>query len=222
MGTFEIIRQGLLNEEEQQKVLRELDLKVSQVFEMLNNLLYWANSQQKGIQANLREVDLPEVVEEVLSVSHFLATEKNICIRHSSPANRKIYADPDHVRIIVQNLVGNAIKFTPKTGIIRIDYTEDGQYLQIHVRDSGVGITQEQISQILNSQQQHASSRGTNNEKGTGLGLLLVRRFAEINQAQLQIQSIAGEGSDFGIRFRKWDHHGDSAMSHTDFKDEIS
>lgn len=222
MGTFELIRKGLLSQEEQDAVLKELNLKVSHVFDMLNNLLYWANSQQKGIQANMLKVDLPDVVEEVLTVSHFLATEKNISIKHSNPAFSQIFADPDHVRIMVQNLVGNAIKFTPKAGTITIDYTVDAQNLQIHVRDSGVGIAPEQISQILKSQHNHASRRGTNNEKGTGLGLLLVRRFAEINQAELQIQSTPGEGSDFSICFRKWQPNTEAMSGQRSLEDEIS
>ena len=222
MGTFELIRQGMLNRHEQESVMQELNLKVSHVFDMLNNLLYWANSQQKGIQPVMRKVDLPAVVDEVLSVSHFLASEKNIEIIHQSHDYQPVYADPDHVKIIIQNLVGNAIKFTPRTGTITIDYSEEINHLQIHVCDSGVGIQPEQINQILHQEQNLTSQRGTNNEKGTGLGLMLVRRFAEINQAELQIQSTPKEGSDFSVRFRKWDTQKEKDLKRADVEGETS
>jgi len=222
MGTFELIQQGMLNRHERESVMQELNLKVSHVFDMLNNLLYWANSQQKGIQPVMRKVGLPAVVDEVLSVSHFLASEKNIEIIHQSHDYQPVYADPDHVKIIIQNLVGNAIKFTPRTGTITIDYSEEINHLQIHVRDSGVGIQPKQISQILHQEQNLTSQRGTNNEKGTGLGLMLVRRFAEINQAELQIQSTPKEGSDFSVRFRKRDTQNEKDLKKTDIESETS
>lgn len=222
MGTFELIRQGMLNRDEQESVMQELNLKVSHVFDMLNNLLYWANSQQKGIQPNMRRVDLPAVVDDVLTVSHFIASEKNIEIIHQSRDYQPVYADLDHVRIIIQNLVGNAIKFTPRTGTITIDYSEEINYLQIHVRDSGVGIQPELIRQILHQEQTPTSQRGTNNEKGTGLGLMLVRRFAEINQAKLQIQSTPGEGSDFSVCFQKWGNQNKKGLKQADIEGETS
>jgi signal transduction histidine kinase len=204
MGTFELIRAGLLSPAEQALILKELNLKVSHVSDMLNNLLYWAKSQQKGIQTHMTEVNLPSVVEEVLSVSNFLAQEKGISIIHSQGSERNIFADPDHVRIIVQNLLGNAIKFTPQSGEISITYTEAEDFLQVHIHDSGVGIAPEKIAQLFVNQQGNVPQRGTNNEKGTGLGLLLVRQFTEENQGRLDISSAPGKGSTFTVSFCRY------------------
>ncbi|MDF9799929.1 signal transduction histidine kinase [Catalinimonas alkaloidigena] len=204
MGTFELIGEGLLDTREQKMVLKELHRKVSSVSEMLNNLLYWANSQQKGISAVFLKVNLPVVVDSILAVSNILAHEKKVCIQHASDRSKFIYADPDHVKIILQNIIGNAIKFTPAGRDIHLFYSEDDTYFAVHVKDSGVGIPSDKLDKIFVETGQSISSRGTNREKGTGIGLMLVKQFVHGNNGKLEVRSKPGEGSEFVVYFKKY------------------
>lgn len=206
MGTFDLISGGLLNMEEQTIVFQELHRKVATVSEMLNNLLYWANAQQKGINAVILQVNLSALAEEILSVYYFLAEEKNIVIDHTYDSSKFIYADPDHAKIILQNILGNAIKFTPEQGHIHIFYSEEETYLAVHVKDSGVGIPPEKLEKLFIETGKNISSPGTNHEKGTGIGLMLVQQFIHGNQGELKINSKPGEGSEFIMYFRKYNN----------------
>lgn len=206
MGTFDLISQDLLNAEEQKVVFAELHRKVVIVSEMLNNLLYWANNQQKSISAMKSEVDLVALAEETLTVYVLLAGEKNIVIRHKNESSKLIYADPDHVKIILQNILGNAIKFTPEAGQIDIFYTEDEPCTVLHVKDNGVGIAAEKLEKLFLKTGRDISSAGTNQEKGTGIGLMLVKQFVEGNQGSLKVNSTPGEGSEFMVYFKKYRH----------------
>ncbi|WKN32662.1 tetratricopeptide repeat-containing sensor histidine kinase [Porifericola rhodea] len=204
MGTFELIHEDLLSPQEQKTVLRKLYLKVSSVSEMLNNILYWANSQQKGIKAAFSRVELLSITKDILSVACFIAGEKNIKIEHASNSMSPIYADADYVRIILQNLVGNAIKFTPQGGNIRITYLEEEEYVGISIKDNGVGIPQEKLDKIFVLTGKDISSCGTDSEKGTGIGLVLVQQFVECNHAKLKVKSQPGKGTEFIVFFRKY------------------
>ncbi|MEK6476536.1 tetratricopeptide repeat-containing sensor histidine kinase [Catalinimonas sp. 4WD22] len=204
MGTFELIGEGLLDLEEQKMILKELHRKVATVSEMLNNLLYWANSQQKGISAVFLKVNLPGVVDSILAVSTILAQEKKVSIEHTSVRSKFIYADPDHVKIVLQNIIGNAIKFTPEGNDIHIFYSENETYFAVHVKDSGVGIPADKLDKIFVETGQSISSRGTNREKGTGIGLMLVKQFVQGNEGKLEVSSKTGEGSEFSVYFKKY------------------
>ncbi|MBT29774.1 MAG: hypothetical protein CMO01_08955, partial [Thalassobius sp.] len=203
LGSFELIRLGSINAFEKEKLFSELHKKVSTVYTMLNNLLYWANSQQKGIKTVPKEIVLADVVKEILSVYEFLAEEKQIQIKHVINADNRVLADVDHVKIVVQNILGNAIKFTPKYGVVNIFYSDEEEYYAVHVKDSGIGIPENKLKKIFKESGKGISSMGTNNEKGTGLGLMLVKQFVEGNKGKFEVKSKLNEGTEFTIYFKK-------------------
>ena len=203
LGSFELIRLGGMSKLEKDKVFSELHKKVSTVYEMLNNLLYWANSQQKGIRAIPKNISLSEIVEEILTVYSFLAQEKKINIKHHNNLPGLIYADPDHIKIIIQNVVGNAIKFTPQQREINIFYTDDDTHYAVHVKDNGVGISEEKLNKIFKETGKSITSSGTNFEKGTGIGLMLVKQFVDGNDGKLEVNSSPKTGTEFIISFKK-------------------
>lgn len=202
LQTIEFIRAGEIDPAEQEIILASFHQQVSLVTIMVNNLLVWANSQQEGIKINEIALNMPDAVNEIVSLSKFLAKNKRIIIDHEYSHDILIRADLDHLKIIVQNLVGNAIKFTPAGGIIKIFYTEDQEYHAIHIADNGIGIPPEKMEKLFRVVGREISGYGTNNESGAGIGLVLIKQFVDANNGKLVIKSKPG-GSEFTVYLKK-------------------
>ncbi|MDN3596690.1 tetratricopeptide repeat-containing sensor histidine kinase [Zunongwangia endophytica] len=201
---LELIKIGEFSEKEQAELLDEMLKQVSATSTMLQNLLQWANSQLEGSKMHLEEVVLPKRVREIMEAHYLVAKSKDIQIKHDIPASLSaIIVDKGHLSIILHNLVSNAIKFTHQHKEIKIHYEEDEEFVYFKIKDGGEGISEERIAQIQNFNTQLMSELGTNMETGTGIGLLLVKQFLEMNNATLDIKSYTNEGSEFIIRFRK-------------------
>jgi len=108
------------------------------------------------------------------------------------------FFDLPTIHTVVRNLISNAIKFTPQNGLIEIYTKEEGNILSLTVKDSGVGISQEVIDKIFNKNE-HFSSKGTNDESGTGLGLYMVKDFVTKNKGEIRVNSTLGKGTDISI-----------------------
>jgi signal transduction histidine kinase len=200
---MEMMREGSLSDKDLKIFLDGFYEKLMETSDMLDNLVVWASSQQLGINFRPVKIELHKQTEEILKMYNFLLVEKNIEIKHSYSSETIAFADPDHVRIIVQNLIANAIKFTPQDGEIAIFYSSDADYLSIHIKDSGIGISADKISKLFNLAGKEISTYGTKNEKGIGIGLLLVKKFADENGALINIESEEGQGSEFRVSFCK-------------------
>jgi signal transduction histidine kinase len=201
LKSMEMMREGSLSDTELKFFLDGFYEKLRETSDMLDNLVTWASSQQLGINARPVNIDLGRQADEILSIYDFLLKEKNIELKHIQLPDTNVYADPDHVRIIIQNLIANAIKFTPQHGNISIFYTADAKHIALHVKDSGIGISAGKISKLFNLAGKEISTYGTKNEKGIGIGLLLVKKFADENGALISIESKEGEGSEFTVSF---------------------
>lgn len=201
LKALEMMREGGLSETELRVFLDGFYERLRGTSDMLDNLVLWASSQQLGINSKPVSVNLSEQTDQILSIYSFLLKEKNIALSHYHEQDTQVFADPDHVRIIVQNLIANAIKFTPQHGAISIFYSSNADRLTIHIKDSGIGISPDKIRKLFHLAGKNISTYGTKNEKGIGIGLLLVKRFADENNAQIGIESKEGEGSDFSVSF---------------------
>lgn len=203
LKAMEMMREGAMSETELKFFLDGFYEKLRETSDMLDNLVTWASSQQLGIKVRPVNIDLSKQADEILSIYDILLKEKNIELKHVQSPDTKVFADPDHVRIIIQNLIANAIKFTPQYGNISIFYSSDADRIAIHIKDSGIGISAEKISKLFNLGGKEISTYGTKNEKGIGIGLLLVKKFADENAALISIVSKEGEGSDFTVSFSR-------------------
>ena len=203
LQSMDFIRSGELSHREQELILASFHQQVSLVTIMVNNLLIWANSQQEGIKCNAVTLRVGDVVSEIISVSNFLAKNKNISIEHIYGGDKFVEADLDQVRIIVQNLISNAIKFTPNGGTIKVYYTSNEGYYGIHVKDDGLGIPGEKMDKLFKITGREISGYGTNNEAGAGIGLALIKQFVDANGGILEVRSKPGEGSEFIVYLRK-------------------
>ncbi|QEC77200.1 tetratricopeptide repeat-containing sensor histidine kinase [Mucilaginibacter ginsenosidivorax] len=205
MQTIDLVRSGDVDDAEQKVLIDDFYRQVTIVNNMVNNMLVWAGGQQKGAGVEKTSLNLTGVVDEILSVSAFMAKNKQINIEHIHNGDQMVSADPNHVKIIIQNLVGNAIKFTPERGIIVIHYTCDDKYRAIHVKDSGIGISEPKIEKLFKVVGKEISGDGTNKETGAGIGLALVKQFVDINKGSIEIKSEVGKGTEFIVYLLKAD-----------------
>jgi signal transduction histidine kinase/ligand-binding sensor domain-containing protein len=167
-----------------------------QTYRLLENLLEWANSQRGNIVFKPVQINLMETLNEEFSVLTDIANGKNITLKSSFPNDLTISADKDMIKTILRNLISNAIKFTHKNGIVEVKaIIEDGN-MEISVSDNGIGMTDESMAKLFKIDA-NLSTRGTENEKGTGLGLFLCKEFVEKHGGKIWAESKSGEGSTF-------------------------
>jgi len=163
---------------------------------LLENLLEWANAQTGKILFNPIPINLKELFNEEFRMLNDMATGKNIELIISFADNLTIIADKNMIRTILRNLISNAIKFTHKNGKVEVKAIIDNRQVEISVSDSGIGMTQETIAKLFRIDS-NLSTSGTENEKGTGLGLLLCKEFIEKHGGKIWVESESGKGSIF-------------------------
>lgn len=163
---------------------------------LLENLLHWSRSQTGKITFEPEPIDLSQVIRQTLNLININAHHKNITIDISVGSATQIFADPNMILTILRNLISNAIKFTPENGHISISSVSQLSYAEITIEDNGIGIAKE-IQTTLFESNSGVSTRGTNNEQGTGLGLILCREFVERHGGKIWVESELGKGSKF-------------------------
>ena len=129
------------------------------------------------------------------------AENKNIKLHGSALENIAVVADENMSDLVLRNLISNAIKFTHAGGEIKLSAEMEGEWVCIKVVDNGIGITEEDLSSILNPAH-HFTTQGTNQERGTGFGLLLCKEFVEKNGGQMSVKSDIGEGTSVSFTLK--------------------
>jgi two-component system, sensor histidine kinase and response regulator len=191
--------------------LRKIELyagiinKVSnQTFELLETLLDWANLQRKQITFKPEKTGIKELIEKTVALLYGQANQKSIQLRVlASDSNVQVVADINMVKTIVRNIVSNAIKFSFKNGRIDIGFTETEKEVRIFVKDEGTGMPADVVTNLF-ILEVHKSVIGTDNEKGTGLGLILCKEFVEKHGGKIEVESKLGEGSKFSFTLPKY------------------
>lgn len=171
---------------------------IEHINQMLNDLLQWSMLQMGLISYQAEHVDLFDLTENCLSQIAIQAELKNITLRNETPKTLKTNADPRMLGITLGNLLSNAVKFTEAGGKIVIHTQRNDNIVSIQVRDTGIGIPEEKLSQIFEVAEKK-SSAGTQNEKGTGLGLLICKDFISKHAGKITVQSQLGKGSTFTV-----------------------
>ncbi|WAC13124.1 tetratricopeptide repeat-containing sensor histidine kinase [Dyadobacter pollutisoli] len=199
---LELIRSGDLDKDDQQMVFEDFGNQIGLVSELIDNLLAWASSQQNGAAIRFKKVNLTEATKKVLSIYKYSFEQKKQQIIYSSPEDVFIEADENHIKIILQNILSNAIKFTPQNGTINVFYTQENDFRAVHIRDNGMGMTKAKLASLFKSSGVAINEKGTEREPGTGLGLLLIKQFIEENKGRIEVKSEKGKGSEFIVFFR--------------------
>lgn len=156
----------------------------------------WARAQSGKIPFKPKTLSFANICKNILETLNPSANAKNIIINYSAPDEINIFADIDMFKAIMRNLVSNAIKFTNKSGAININAKENFGNVTISVSDNGIGITPDNLTKLFDISKV-LRTKGTADETGTGLGLLLCKEFVEKHGGKIWVESEVGKGSDF-------------------------
>ncbi len=185
-----------LTKEELKELSGELDKTVINITDLLENLLQWTRTQIGKIKYNPHYVDLTEIVNENVNLFKPNAEEKQISIENGINSNLIVWADQNMTDTVMRNLLSNAIKFANKKGQIQLSYKTDKDYVYVSVKDNGIGISKQDQEMLFRADSLH-STFGTNDEKGSGIGLLLCKEFVEKQYGKISFESEEGVGSTF-------------------------
>lgn len=188
--------------EKKQMFAQRINHSAKDVYNLLENLLNWGRTENGSMQYLPETLDLQEITENNICLYRNIAETKNIILRSEVEAITA-FADVQMIDTVIRNLLGNAIKFT-QSGYIQMTCVDHGSYIQYAVTDSGVGIPAHKIPFILDDQT-NITTRGTNDEKGTGLGLKLCKRLVELNKGDISVTSAVGVGTTFLFTLPKQD-----------------
>lgn len=176
---------------------KEMHKSASNLYKLLENLLDWARIQRGTISFRQQELDLSFIVFQSIEVINQMALQKGITIINKVPINEIVLADEKMVETILRNLLSNAVKFTNRDGMINVMTKKiNDKMIEVSVSDNGIGISEKNI-QLLFKIGEKISSKGTDNEPSTGLGLLLCKEFVEKQGGQIWVESEEGKGSTF-------------------------
>lgn len=187
-----------LSESASRSQLAELAQSVSRggkrVFALLENLLEWSRIQMDKVEIEPAVLDLQSLVQDSVDVLNPIAVEKGLQIVNEV-GDVEIFADRQNVETVIRNLVNNAIKFTKKSGTITVNAMPDGNWAEVTVSDTGIGMPQDKVDKLFNLGEK-SSTIGTDGETGTGLGLHLCKELVEEHGGAIHVKSTEGEGTN--------------------------
>lgn len=185
-----------LSKDEIRMLAKDLDKSLKNLFALLENLLEWSRSQTGNIEFKAEPFDLSALLEQNKLLLQTQAQNKNITIDNLAEGVLEIGAHKHSINTVIRNLISNAIKFTPAGGRITLGMKTDPNKVNVFVKDTGVGMSAEVIDKLFRLDAKH-STKGTADEKGTGLGLILCKEFVQKNGGIIWVESEAGKGSVF-------------------------
>jgi signal transduction histidine kinase len=185
------------------KFLKIIKGSTAKVSSLLDNLLIWASSQSGNLKFNPKNINLANQVAGVISFLEIQAINKDIAILNRIEKNIHVKADENMLDTILRNLISNAIKFTQPKGEIQIYSRLKNDFIEIAVKDNGVGMTDAEIAAIFNFNE-ISSTLGTSNEQGSGLGLILCKDFVENHGGKIWVERAVNVGSEFKFTLPVW------------------
>lgn len=192
-SVIQLVEHEHISVQEFKEISNHIKQNVNNLSVMLENLLFWSRSQLEEIKPNLRPFDLDFVIDETISIFKENALQKHIDLTIESAKNMQAYGDEYQIRIVLINLVNNALKFTPQYGKIVIDSSIEGQFITIKIIDSGIGMAKDELMKIFKNP---SIKSGTAGEKGTGFGLFICKELIEKNGGNIEIESVYGKGTN--------------------------
>lgn len=194
---FELMETEHFTEAEMKSMIADLRKQTTASLELLQSLFEWGRAQLQGISVNQVKFNPQPIVERCIKLLAPQAAQKHITIANELNGQLEIYADKNHFELIVRNLLSNAIKFSHDGGIIGINEYITGREVVLSVRDDGIGISKRQQQLFLSSNMK--VNFGTRKEKGSGLGLLLVKDYVKASRGRIWLESTEDEGTTFHV-----------------------
>jgi len=195
-GLFGLLEDDTISHEQFLTMIPQALKKLEYTSDFLDTLLFWINSQMENFDSSAKNFPIKDVISYEVSNYCEQAFEKGILLTDSVAGNITVAADPNSIRIVTRNLITNAIKFSRKDDRIVVSaYQKDDNYILVSVKDSGVGMSEKQLNKLFKSKVD--SGTGTNNESGTGMGLLFCKDLIEKCNGKIWVESIQGSGTEF-------------------------
>jgi signal transduction histidine kinase len=197
--SINLLDEQLFTPEEFQAASGKLKIQLQVLSTSMHDVLQWSKMQIQGEQNERSIIDISSMIDEISLLMETPLREKNLVIENALEEGTVAYANKDDVKLIFRNLISNAIKFSNNSSNIFINAEKKPGALKINIKDEGMGMTVDMLSALQGEQSTFFSTPGTAKEKGTGLGLMLVREFIQKNDGELTIASEVGKGSTFSV-----------------------
>lgn len=183
---------------EYNEILQSINTSTKETYSLLENLLQWTKSQTGDLECLPERLPVKETVDRVMRFLRPNAAKKSIQLVDAIDEEIYMIADRNMIQSVLQNLTANAIKFTPENGSIVIRAIQESDVVKVIVSDTGIGMSEEALDKLF-VRGQYFTTHGTNSEKGSGLGLLLVKDFVKRNKGRLEVSSEMGKGTTFTV-----------------------
>jgi len=185
-----------ISEDERLSYINLLYKSSNSTYKLLENLLEWARLQRGHIEIQPEELNLVDLINESIEPSLTNAAQKEITIIKNIENHISVKADDNSIKTIIRNLFNNAIKYTPNGGLVEFNAFRNGDNIEVSIADTGIGMSPKTISKLFKIEESQ-SRLGTNNESGTGLGLILCKDIIAKNDGKIWVESEPGKGSVF-------------------------
>lgn len=200
LQTITAIEQGYFDPsgDDFKDIIHHLKIRTEETSTLLNSLLQWSRVKSDKFEIKPTQTNIYVVVSSCIQLLNANAENKHINIHFDSEKDAIAWCDEVSIHTVVRNLISNAIKFTRSNGSVWVRTSKTNGKLRIEIVDTGVGMSQDTIKSIF-EKDEHVTTSGTNNEQGTGLGLMLVKEFVEQNNGKIFVESVIGKGSTFVV-----------------------
>ncbi len=195
VAIVEATKKNTLSRPQFQEMLNDMQENIGATANLVNNLLGWARSQQDGITMHPENLNILQLTEKEITLQSSAIKQKNLKVINTIPKEIFVYADANMLQLVVRNLLSNAVKFSYKNNKVTLSAVAINEKVKITIQDEGIGIPPDKINALFTKA--GSSTNGTNNETGTGLGLILCREFIVLNNGRIDAESRPGEGSAF-------------------------
>ncbi len=193
---IESVKKGQINRIE--KYATEIYKSAQQSYNLLNNLLDWSRIQRGNMVFEPQPLDLKSIADKTINLLKINAENKNLQLNSFIEPETKIYGDRFMLETIIRNLVSNALKYTPPGGKVTVKSQKTNRGTTIIVEDTGVGISKENVPKLFKIDDNY-STKGTDKEQGTGLGLILCKEFVGKHGGKIEVESEINKGSQFRV-----------------------
>ncbi len=192
----------IMSREEAKNIMISLHKETELTYETLNNLLVWSKTQQKKLEPVFETANLYKLVESATVPIQSIYKQKVITFTNNTDRSIEVMVDLSMIQSVIKNLIINAIKFSYEGGDITVNTNFDENFVTVAIQDSGIGMAPEILETLFKSGSEYTTI-GTQNEKGTGLGLQICKEFVELNEGQIWAKSEPGKGSTFYFSLRR-------------------
>ena len=197
-----MVKDGEINDSELGKMLEMIKKSCYQSIDLTGDILELARIESSENQIKTRKVILKDFLSEYINTHRLLTLRKKISVEFKSSTDAKVGINRSNVTRVLDNLMTNAVKFSPAESIIKIDLSENDHFVQVKIKDSGVGMTDQMIQQLF-VKFGKSQRRGLDGEASHGLGMSIVKQIMDRHEGGVYVESEEGKGNAFCVYRRK-------------------